>query len=197
MCSWAGVSCCPVQVSTWVVSWLDSVGLMCARCTISGLPSFPGPLGARRLLAVALQHWHLNVTMHQQCKILLVIKRLLPTILDMLQPLLDAEEAAIRVPWWCRGLGSGVVCAMAWVTAVEQVRSLAWELSHAADRAERKIPISVNSWQRDRLTKLICSNPCYSLNYSCVSVGRSPFILMVFPLNFVPAQWLIYCAIWI
>ena len=35
-------------------------------------------------------------------------------------------------------VGSGIVTAMTWVTAVAQVRSLAWELPHVVDVAKNK-----------------------------------------------------------
>ena len=44
-----------------------------------------------------------------------------------------STKTSFRVPWWPSSKGLGAVTAVAWVTAVAQVPSLAWELSHAAE----------------------------------------------------------------
>ena len=44
----------------------------------------------------------------------------------------------LGVSWWPSSLGSGIVTAVAWVTAMVQVPSLAQELLHATGMAQKK-----------------------------------------------------------
>ena len=44
----------------------------------------------------------------------------------------------VRVPCGTVGWGSGVVTAAAWISAMAQVQSLAWELLHTMGIAKKK-----------------------------------------------------------
>ena len=50
-----------------------------------------------------------------------------------------------EVPLWHSGLRIGIVTAAAWIAAVAQVQSLAWELPHAAGVTRSKQTKNIES----------------------------------------------------
>ena len=62
-----------------------------------------------------------------------------------------------EVPSWCNGL-SGIITAVAWVSAVAQIQSLAWGLPRAAGTAKKKT--------KNKKTKPVCFSQSHKITWS-------------------------------